>query len=85
MVLNYLIICRSLTYAQRTARLLERGGIDSYVMRTPKSISLEGCNYCVRIKENRLPDALKLLQRENMGPKQIYLQSSDGAYQEVAS
>lgn len=79
----YLIICRSLTYAQRTARLLERAGISGYVMRTPKMISKEGCNYCVRLPEQRLPEALKLLQRENMSPKQIYLQSADGAYREV--
>ena len=82
-MLYYLIICRSLTYAQRTAKVLERAGINSHVMRTPKSISKEGCNYCVRIKEQRLTDALKLLQRENMGPKQIYLQNPDGSYHEV--
>ena len=82
-MLYYLIICRSLTYAQRTARLLERAGIGSHVMRTPKTISKEGCNYCVRLKESRLADALKLLRRENISPKQIYLQSADGVYQEV--
>ena len=84
-MLHYLIICRSLTYAQRAARLLERGGIEGHVMRTPKKVSQDGCNYCVRIKERHLTDALKLLQREDMGPKQIYLQNQDGALQEVKS
>lgn len=82
-MLYYLIICRSLTYAQRTARILERAGISGYVMRTPKLISKEGCNYCVKVSEQRLAEALKVLQREGMTPKQVYLQSADGEYREV--
>lgn len=79
----YLIICRSLTYAQRTVRILERAGIGGYVMKTPGVISKEGCNYCVKISERRLADALKLLRREGMTPKQIFLQNADGVYREV--
>lgn len=79
----YLLICRSLTYAQRTARVLERAGMTGHVMRTPKLISKEGCNYCVKISEQKLADALKLLQREGMTPKQVYLQNADGVYREV--
>lgn len=79
----YLIICRSLTYAQRTVRILERAGISGHVMKTPRSISKEGCNYCVKISEQRLTDSLKVLRREGMAPKQIYLQNADGAYREV--
>ena len=79
----YLIICRSLTYAQRTAQVLERVGIPSSVQRAPKLISKEGCGYCVRIPERRLTDALMILRREGMAPKQIFLQSADGAYSEV--
>lgn len=82
-MIYYLIICRSLTYAQRTARILERAGISSHIMRTPKMISKEGCNYCVRVSEQKLAGALKVLQRENMSPKQVFLQSADGEYREV--
>ena len=79
----YLIICRSLTYAQRTAQVLERVGISGSVQRSPKVISKEGCGYCVRVPERRLTDALTILRRENMAPKQVFLQSSDGEYSEV--
>ena len=82
-VIYYLILCRSLTYAQRTARALERAGISGHIMRAPKVISREGCGYCVRISERRLSDALRVLQREGMAPKQVYLQDADGAYSEV--
>ena len=61
----YLIICRSLTYAQRTAK--------------------EGCGYCVRIPERRLTDALTVLRREGMSPKQVFLQTAEGEYSEVKS
>jgi len=79
----YLIICRSLTYAQRTAHVLERAGISWSVMRAPKLISQEGCGYCVKIAERWLTNALLVLRREGMTPKQVFLQSADGIYSEV--
>jgi hypothetical protein len=82
-VVYYLILCRSLTYAQRTAHLLERGGISGYVLRAPKLIAREGCAYCVKVSEGKLAEALALLRREGMAPKQVFLQSADGGYSEV--
>ena len=81
----YLIICRSLTYAQRTAQVLERVGISGSVQRAPKLISKEGCGYCVRVPERWLTDALTVLRREGMAPKQVFLQTADGEYSEVKS
>ena len=81
----YIIICRSLTYAQRTAQVLERVGIPGWVQRSPKLISKEGCGYCVRIPERRLADALTVLRREGMSPKQVFLQTAEGEYSEVKS
>ena len=34
-----LIVCRSLTYAQRGVRLLERAGISAYLVRAPRLIA----------------------------------------------
>lgn len=80
----YLIICRSLTYAQRTARVLERAGITGYIMRAPKSIAGEGCSHCVKVAERWLAASLKALNREGLGPKRVYLQEPDGSYSEVS-
>ncbi len=80
----YLIVCRSLTYAQRTARVLERAGISGYVMRAPKLISGEGCSHCVKVAERWLAPALKVLNREGLGPKRVFLQNEAGTYSEVA-
>lgn len=82
-MVSYLILCRSLTHAQRTAHILERSGISSYVMRTPQNISGEGCGYCVRISEKWLTKALVLLKREGLSPKQVYVQREDSTVQEV--
>ena len=79
----YLLVCRSLTYAQRTARVLERAGISGYIMRAPKLISGEGCSHCVKVAERWLAPALKVLNREGLGPKRVFLQNEEGSYSEV--
>ena len=83
-MVHYLIVCRSLTYAQRTARVLERAWISGYVMRAPKLISGEGCSHCVKVAERWLAPALKVLNREGLGPKRVFLQNEEGTYSEVA-
>ena len=82
-MVHYLIVCRSLTYAQRTARVLERAGISGYIMRAPKLISGEGCSHCVKVAERWLAPALKVLNREGLGPKRVFLQNEEGSYSEV--
>lgn len=79
----YLIICRSLTYAQRTARALERAGIPCQVMRTPQSAAGEGCSHCVRVAQRWLAPALERLNREGLGAKRVFLQEASGVYSEV--
>lgn len=79
----YLIICRSLTYAQRTAYALERAGITAFVLRTPKVIAGEGCSHAVKVSERNLADSLQILKREGLPPRQVFIVSSDGSYKEV--
>lgn len=82
-MVSYLILCRSLTHAQRTARVLERSGIKGYVARAPKAVSSEGCGYCVRISEQWLGQALTVLRQAGLGPKQVFMQLDEGEYREV--
>lgn len=79
----YLIVCRSLTYAQRTASVLERVGITTHIMRTPKTITSEGCSHGVKISQRRLPDALTVLARAGLPPSRVFILDADGSYQEV--
>lgn len=80
----YLIICRSLTYAQRTQVALERAGITAHIMRSPRTISDTGCSHAVKVSERRLADALTVLKRVDMSPERVYIMSSDGSYKEVS-
>ena len=73
-MLYYLIVCRSLTYAQRTA---------ARVLRSPKSIAGEGCSHSVKISQRSLPEALLVLQRADLTPKRIFITAGAGSYQEV--
>ena len=82
-MLYYLIVCRSLTYAQRTAAALERTGITARVLRSPKSIAGEGCSHSGKISQRSLPEALLVLQRADLAPKRIFITAGAGSYQEV--
>ncbi len=79
----YLIVCRSLTYAQRTAAILERAGITAHILRSPKTISTTGCSHSVKISHRRLAEALMALKRADLSPQQIYITEPDGSYREV--
>lgn len=80
---SYLILCQSLTYAQRTAKMLERYGIGSQIIRTPREITAEGCGHCVKIGGGSLDAARRVLQREGLAPKHIY-RAEKNAYSEVS-
>ena len=79
----YLILCRSLTYAQRTAAALERAGIGAHIFRAPRAVAGEGCAHCVKLAERNLARALLVLERAGLSPKRVYIQAEDGACREV--
>ncbi len=80
----YLIVCKSLTYAQRTAAALERWGIVSHILRSPRQIAGSGCSHSVKISEKNLTAALTVLKRSGLAPTRVYITKSDGSYREVA-
>lgn len=82
-MVNYLILCRSLTYAQRSARALERAGLTARVLRCPKGLSAEGCSHCVKIKNNALERAIEILARAGLKPKHVFGNDGAGSYKEV--
>ena len=79
----YLIVCRSLTYAQRTAAALERAGITARILRSPKLIDQKGCSHSVKVSERNLTAALVVLNRAELTPKRIFLQTGEGDFREV--
>jgi len=82
--MQYLLMCRSLTYAQRTAKILSRAGIGASVMRAPKSVSTHGCGYCAVVSEKNGARALKILNDAGMRPEKIYRRAPNGSLEEAA-
>ena len=78
-----LISCRSLTYAQRMASLLEKFGIWANVVRTPKRLSASGCGYSVKIADADLDIVLEVIHENHMSYRNIFRISENGKYEEV--
>lgn len=76
-------MCRSLTYAQRASKALERAGISAIVTRAPQGSTPNGCAYCVKVSEKRMTDALRVLKKNGLGPGRILLQQEDSVFREV--
>ena len=67
-----LLSYRSLTYAQRASRILERAGLTGTVTRMPKSISEKGCGYALIVRPRDLDRILSLLKNNGLRPERIY-------------
>ncbi len=80
---NYLILCRSLTYAQRTVHALSRARVTCRMIRTPHEITTAGCGYSVKLQKRYLTRALVALRIEGLSPKQLYIQQEGGRFVEV--
>ena len=79
----YLIMCRSLTYAQRVSNALERGGIPTRILRSPEELSPAGCSYSVKIAQRNLARALTILHRARLPYLGIYVNAAGYGYREV--
>ncbi len=53
---------RSVTGAQRAARVLTNVGINAPMMRTPRALSENGCGYCLRIRDIHCVTAAELMR-----------------------
>jgi hypothetical protein len=82
-VVYYLLLCKSITYAQHAARALERAGITALVMRAPQRIAAEGCVYCVRVSGRHMPDALVAVKNAGISGVRVFAQYADGKLSEV--
>ena len=73
---QYLIMCHSLTHAQRSARLLERQGISAAVTKAPQGLSNRGCAYAVSLHK-RFDEAVRILRKYDMLTGKLYTRSGE--------
>lgn len=80
--MQYLIMCRSLTYAQRSTALLERHGITASVVKAPQGLSTSGCGYAVSLYR-RFDEARSILKKNNMINGKIFQRMENGEFREL--
>ena len=78
-----LILCRSLTYAQRAAKTLERAGVTATVRKAPQGASDRGCTYAVKLRSASLDRSLQLLKETGIPYGKRFHIQPDGSLQEV--
>lgn len=64
--MHVILLCRSLTTAQRAARVIQREGVFAAVTKAPQSANPGGCTYGVKIAETHTEEALELLERSGI-------------------
>ena len=82
--MQLLLMYRSLTYAQRCVKLLEREGIPASVARAPKALSGRGCGYCAVINEKYGTRAAEILRRRELLPERVFRRGPDGSAEEAS-
>ena len=58
-----LILLPSVTYAMKAKSILDKYNIRSYIQRTPKSVKIKSCGYCLFVPGNT--DKAEKILREN--------------------
>lgn len=78
-----LILFRSLTYAQRGRLLLERAGITATVRKAPAAVTDRGCAYGLKLRTDRLSQALNTLKTAGADHGRVFAYQPDGTLLEV--
>lgn len=81
--MSVLILFRSVTFAQRGKRILERGGIRAELSRAPMGHTERGCGYALRIPEREKSRALELLRCEGIDHGRILVRNDSGTWEEA--
>ena len=81
--MKYLIMCKSLTNAQRASVFLERRGLGAAVVKAPQSLRAGGCGYAVSLYR-RLGEAISILKSADLLTGKIFLRNEDGSYREIS-
>ena len=80
----YILLCRSMTNAQKAAKLLQSSGIFAAVTKAPQESNPGGCTYGVKVAERKLNAARELLARNQITVLNTVCLGSDGNWGTVS-
>ncbi len=81
--MSALILFRTMLYAQRGGQLLSRYGIPGTVVKAPRGTEERGCTYALRLSEQRLERAIRILKEDEFPYGRVFLLNSQGERKEV--
>ncbi len=73
---HYLILARSVTYAQRMQRVLENSGVRCTIYRAPRDLTDQGCAYVVRVSARDYHQALRVLSGAKLDAAEVFVERS---------
>ena len=79
----YFITFRSVTFAQRAEKLLNKHGYRVNLMRTPRWMEEQGCGYALKLWSRDILPVVKLLRENSLQLRKVYVQQEDGEMEEV--
>ena len=81
--MHYIIMCRSMTYAQRAAKALQNAGVFASVTKAPQRANPGGCTYGVKIGERNLARARAVLKQAGVPTGKVFALDPDGRVREA--
>lgn len=78
----YYITFRSVTFAQRGEKLLQKEGFRCVLLRTPRWMEQQGCGYCLRLRTAEIRPVIHHLQQGQVSFRKIYVGGQDGQLEE---
>ena len=78
----YYITFRSVTFAQRGERVLQKKGTSCALRRTPKWMEQQGCGYCLRLRTADIGAVLYALQTSQISMRKVYILTGNGQLEE---
>ena len=79
----YFITFRSVTYAQRSEKLLNQRGYRASLMRTPRWMEEQGCGYALKLWTQDIQPVVKILRENKIHLRKVYVQREDGEMEEI--
>ena len=74
----YLAVFSSITFANKIKKILSNTPGFITLMHTPSNLNENGCSYCLRFKEEKLSEILKVADENSIKKKSIYLETENG-------
>ena len=78
-----LLICQSITFAQKIKKILIRAEIEARIVRPNLQLTDGECGYAVRISNVFLAEAIDELKQKRVLPQKILVFDGNGRYREM--